>query len=321
MNKQVFDKKDFYYVAPFRMRDVIAGASDDLHPAFAGGKGFWVAKYPLCAEGGKFFVRKGGDPAVGYDLNEALDVCSKAGARMMTALEWGAITLQCFRRGFLPRGNTDYGKGVGETEYVALPTETNAEGKTIRTAAGTGPKEWNHDGTENGIADLVGNVWEWQNGLKLKKGVLLVMPDPASDKWKTIDASSGEFAEENAKNAVRIAWDGQNFFYTGSEKAEEDVIRHCPIADVYADETVCVKAKEKLLALALLLPEPGLADGVSFYANAGAAERVCFRGGKCGMGVESGLYKTCLDDPPTLKTRSIGFRLSLGEQVWDRLGQ
>lgn len=42
---------------------------------------------------------------------------------------------------------------------------------------GSGPTSWRHDGSIAGIADLVGNIWEHQDGLKLVGGKIIMPAD------------------------------------------------------------------------------------------------------------------------------------------------
>ncbi|MCP6237317.1 hypothetical protein NL436_27935, partial [Klebsiella pneumoniae] len=44
-----------------------------------------------------------------------------------------------------------------------------------RTLTGAGPVTWRHDGTPAGIADLVGNIWEFTPGLRLVDGEIQVL--------------------------------------------------------------------------------------------------------------------------------------------------
>jgi formylglycine-generating enzyme required for sulfatase activity len=70
---------------------------------------------------------------------------------MMTNWEWSAIVLWCIKNGFQPRGNTVSGKSDAAA--------------------------WRHDGTYQGISDLVGNVWEWQDGFKIVNGEVFMPND------------------------------------------------------------------------------------------------------------------------------------------------
>lgn len=47
---------------------------------------------------------------------------------------------------------------------------------------------------------------------------------------------------------------------------------------------------------------------VSLYANNGEAERIAFRGGRYSQGLNTGVFKTCLDDPRSYSGDAVGFR-------------
>ena len=49
-------------------------------------------------------------------------------------------------------------------------------------------------------------------------------------------------------------------------------------------------------------------DEVSLYANNGADERITFRGGCWGQGLNSGIFKTRLDGPGSFSETAVRFR-------------
>ena len=68
------------------------------------------------------------------------------------------------------------------------------------TLTGSGPARWRHDHTAHGIADLCGNLWEWQAGLRLVDGEIQIIPDndavqadlsSASADWRALRLSDG----------------------------------------------------------------------------------------------------------------------------------
>ncbi|AZF90199.1 MAG: hypothetical protein BPH100C_136 [Phage 5P_2] len=82
------------------------------------------------------------------------------------------------KNGFMPRGNNQYGADVSATYERGKETYFDAgAGKTGRVATGSGPASWAHDGTQTGIFDLNGNVWEWVSGLRLYNGEIQIIPD------------------------------------------------------------------------------------------------------------------------------------------------
>lgn len=147
------------------------------------------------------------DEALGYAR------ASGPGFHLMTNAEWAAVALLTWKsRGAQDdpvRGNTQWGRSheaqweAGTRESGDAPGEdTEAQGRSGRTLTGSGPATWRHDGTPAGIADLVGNVWEWVAGLRLVNGEIQIIPDndaalptadlsPTSTQWRAIRASDG----------------------------------------------------------------------------------------------------------------------------------
>lgn len=106
-------------------------------------------------------------------------------------------------------GNTNYGRDVlchwmigdlNTRKY--MPGDRRLNGQHLNwegglTLTGSGGNDWNDDGTPYGIADLVGNAWEWCSGFRILNGEIQIveannamMPDAdmseASSDWKGI---------------------------------------------------------------------------------------------------------------------------------------
>lgn len=319
-NKQLLingTSSDYVFVPAYKMSDVIEGGSDLLHPAFFHhGKpisGFYVSKYQCVANGGVAVSLRGVDPTIDVTLDQAGAIASASGEGfgLISALQWGAIALLCNKNGFLPRGNNDFGKDYRESEFVAKPCSTDG-GKTGRVLTGSGPVSWAHDKTNDGIYDLNGNIWEWNAGVRLVYGELQIAEFPQFSEnadWKAIDAKTGELIAPNGlgttAGSVKLDFVDESWIFTANECDRNPKIRNCLFDKITLDKTIGDNAKELLLALGLL-PVSNNGD-LLFYACNGAPEVVCFRGGKWSLGSNSGLFKTCLDDPRTLKG-AIGIR-------------
>lgn len=122
------------------------------------------------------------DPTTGinFDNSKARCAANGAGWHLMTEHEWAAITLWCMANGYQPRGNTNYGRAHDATHEVGRRQDGGIAGDTSGTArilTGTGPDAWRHDGSPFGIADLVGNIFEWTDLLKIVRGQVICAPD------------------------------------------------------------------------------------------------------------------------------------------------
>lgn len=205
------------YIPAFKNSDVLTGGNDSTHPAFIVNgvqiPGFYYSKYQnvvhaaINTEGYNVtaaYSLPGEDPAVNIDFDTSRARCEAKGHgwHLSTNAEWAAIALWCKKNGFMPYGNNNYGKDTRESNYKAIPTYKDSNGKTCRVATGTGPLTWSHDKTLGGIWDLNGNVWEWQGGIRFVWGELQILanndaadPDNPQNEtsvcWKAINAADG----------------------------------------------------------------------------------------------------------------------------------
>lgn len=119
------------------------------------------------------------EPWVSIDADNARARCEEltSNSVMMSFEIRAAIMWIMLSLNFQPTGNTEYGRSHSNPEQFGrrgggrLPNDRSGSGKTL---TGTGPSEWNHDGTEFGITDLVGSVWEWTDGMKMVDGQFVV---------------------------------------------------------------------------------------------------------------------------------------------------
>lgn len=310
------------YIPRFYLDEVINGASHTLHPAFIANDreldGIFVSKFQNTVIDGRAYSLPDRDLAVNIDYDTAERICNNTGEgfHLMTAAEWGAIALLCQKNGWFPYGNNDMGKDIREAEIIARSSYHTHGGNVCRVATGTGPVEWSHNRCEDGSWDLNGNVWEWNQGIRLVRGELQIAPYGNAD-WRAIDATTGEwiFPSENGSTESGVKLDfinGAWQFISGVIASSVDGARFCSFADVTAHPSVCKRAKETLIAFGLL--PHGVCEEQKeayLYANNGAAERMAFRGGRWGQGRNAGVLKTCLDDPRSYTGEAVGFRSAI----------
>lgn len=114
-------------------------------------------------------------PAVNINHDEAIRLCESKGEgwHLITNDEWVALGFWSWDNDTMPTGNTASGKSHSHPEQ----TGTTYEGGCGKTLTGSGPVQWNHDGTAYGVADMSGNIWEHVGGVRFMDGMPQVIPN------------------------------------------------------------------------------------------------------------------------------------------------
>lgn len=188
----LYDDKGFpslmHVIPKFRYEDLGLDATFGTGVATAFLKGntelpeIFLGQYQAQVHDGRAVSLPGRDAKTYINYDDAKSACTAKGAgwHMMTAHEWAAVALWCHAQGFIPRGNTDYGRAHDANHELGRRQDGGTAGDgsgSARILTGSGPASWRHDNSMGGIADLVGNVWEWQHGLKLIDGQIHLIED------------------------------------------------------------------------------------------------------------------------------------------------
>lgn len=245
---------------------------------------------------------------------------SGPGHHLITNAEWSAIALQCFKDNKQPMGNTYYGRSsenpllIGRRADGLNPGDTSG---SARTLTGSGPVEWRHNGKENGIADLAGNVWEWNSGMRIFNGEIQVIADnnaanhtidlgATSAQWKAIDGATGNLVTPDGNGTtvgtIKYADGGTaNYTINGSNFGG--------IRNLSTTKPVTAVALARLKALCLYPHVENTASYNSdYFAKNMDGERLPIRGGVWGSAASAGVFALNLHDARSRTSTVIGAR-------------
>lgn len=91
----------------------------------------------------------------------------------------------------MPKGNNYYGKDISESGFPnKAVTAAWYSGKTAKTATGSDPESWYHNGTYARIADLNRNITEWVSGLSLNNGEIQIITNNDTADWSNSCAAN-----------------------------------------------------------------------------------------------------------------------------------
>lgn len=286
-NEVIFDDKGIPSIMVTITADELAEKIGPDHPAFTVKgrrvKEISISKYQNVIIDGRAYSLPLQQPATGMDFDAARAACEAKGPgwHIMTNAEWAALALWCKANGTFPRGNTAAGKSHSH------PDEHGTTYDRYRTLTGSGPATWNHDHTEQGVADLVGNVWEWIGGVRFMDGQIQIIPDndaaagadqsPESPDWLPVLVDGKPIRYRVEDDAITLTaddektgdYDGIRFADLASEIAVPELLRQLalyPADDQQSDDYIWVDSNDERLVIRGGIWGNGAAGGV-FYAD------------------------------------------------------
>ena len=252
------------------------------------------------------------DPTVNTNYDNFLNAAraNGNGHHLITNAEWSAVALQCYKNNTQPMGNSYYGRSSEDPLLTGRRADGLNPGNTsgsARTLTGSGPVQWRHNGKNNGIADLSGNVNEWNSGMRLLNGEIQIIENnnaakltinlgAASVEWKAIDGTTGDLVAPDSTGTtvgtVKIATSGTNDYtlVIGSGSAFGS------IKNPSTTKPVSTAALNKLKALGLFPLVDGSAafNADAIYFNP-TSNTIPARGGHWSYGVAAGVFYLNLD--------------------------
>ncbi|WP_296763003.1 SUMF1/EgtB/PvdO family nonheme iron enzyme [Sediminimonas sp.] len=316
-------------VPRFNIEDIDPALGAGVHPAFtidgAQKSEIMVGKFQATIHDDRALSLPGQDPATSINFDTADQRCADKGPgwHMMTNAEWSAVALWCWKNGFMPRGNTDYGRDYDQTYETGRRQDGGDPGDNsgvARTLTGSGPASWYHDNSPAGIADLTGNVHEWVRGLRLVGGEIQIIADnnaaatdadhsDTSTLWQAI-LQDGSLVAPGTTDTLK--WDA-----TGAAGAGDPILNtsvtsqsdgsnyaQAMYKDLTAEAGVTVPEIAKVLGL---FPHAVDMTRARFYMN-NEGERLPVRGGYWSDGVGAGVFALVLHYPRSYAYSRIGFR-------------
>ena len=304
-----------------KMSDLIAGGSENIHPAFSVDgvekSVIYVSKYQNIVLNERGYSLPMRDPRASLNFDQAVTYCRNKGKgwSLTPYSLWSAIALWCRKNGTMPRGNNNYGADRAYGHEKGVPTYYES-GKIARCATGSGPNTWNHNWMPDGIADLNGNVWEWCAGMRLMNGEIQIIPyancmaadasmGASSTLWKAI-AADGTLVEPGTAGTLKYNYVSGHIQLTSGDITPEDTWR----GDTYQNMTLDSALTVPEIAKALLIypDEPGGDYGGDGHYMNNSGERLPICGGSWNSTSNAGVCYVDLDYPRSGSNAYFGFR-------------
>ena len=308
------------------------------HPAFIVNgvekSELFIGMYPASLVDSYAVSLPGMDPANYLNFDSAVTYCKNKGTgwHLMTNVEWALLGALGIKTGFQPRGNTWWGQhheAKHETGTLAPgASELGVSNDDLhgRTLTGSGPVSWRHDNSPAGIADLVGNVWEWTGGMRLNAGEINIIKDndaaahdvdmsADSSAWKAI-LQNGTLATPGTADTLKYDAAGSNG--TGAVKLNKTITSQYPSPDTTASSSCTFKSMTAessvtvpaLLKLLSLYPVDTTNPVGSIWMR-NSAERLALRGGYYYGAGGAGLFGLNVNCYRSNRNRNVGFRPAL----------
>lgn len=304
-----------------KMSDLIAGGSENIHPAFSVDgvekSVIYVSKYQNIVLNERGYSLPMRDPRASLNFDQAVTYCRNKGKgwSLTPYSLWSAIALWCRKNGTMPRGNNNYGADHAYGHEKGVPTYYES-GKIARCATGSGPNTWNHNWMPDGIADLNGNVWEWCAGMRLMNGEIQIIPyancmaadasmGASSTLWKAI-AADGTLVEPGSAGTLKYNYVSGHIQLTSGDITPEDTWRGDTYQNMALDSALTVPEIAK--ALLIYPDEPGGDYGGDGHYMNNSGERLPLCGGGWNYTSGAGVFFVFLSNPRSSSDSSIGFR-------------
>ena len=331
-NKVIFDdlEKPSIMVGIPKMKysDLITGGTQDVLDVFkvdgVEREMLYISKYINVVVNDRAYSLPMKDPKAYIDFDTSLAACRRKGAGWGLTPNglWGAIMLWCNRNNFLPRGNTNWDRSYEKAYEKGVNTYIDGDHKGGRTATGSGPVTWYHDGSPAGIADLCGCMWEWVAGLRIVGGEIQIIPygnsmkadcdmSAGSTEWKAIKPD-GTFV--NPGTAGTLHYDLVSGKIVIGTSTNSTFANNIPLSGLAAASGVSIPQIVKALGLMKDSADIYPASGHQLYVNTDG-ERLPFRGSGFSSTSDGGLGALHLNYARSFVEHCVSFRSAYDEKL------
>ena len=309
-------------IPAFDVSTIDASLGSGTHPAFIVNgvtkPYLYLGQYIGVSRNSEMLSLPGQDPinTINHDSAVSLVRANGTGWHLMSNAEWAAMQLWCWKNGYQPRGNSNWGRSSDVTTEYGVRGDGLAVGTasgTGRTQTGSGPMSWRHDNTPFGISDLCGNVWEWSPGMRVNNGEINIIQNNdaaisttdfgvSSSAWYAIDGSTGSLVAPGSANTVKYATSGTaNYTLVCGSGAQFSSMTNPGATPVGATALqLCKKLG--------LYPIASSALGSDIFYITTTGEMLPFRGGVWYDGASAGVFELNLNYARSYASSLIGAR-------------
>ena len=331
-NKVIFDdleKPSIMVGFPkLKFSDIITGGTQDVADIFkvdgVERDLLYISKYINVVVNDRAYSLPMKDPRAYINFDQSLAACRKKGAGwgLTPNALWGAIILWCNRNGFLPRGNTNWDASYEKAYEKGVNTYIDGTHGGGRTATGSGPATWYHDGTVAGIADMCGDVWEWVAGMRINNGEIQIIPygncmkadcdmSAESTEWKAIKPD-GTLVDPGTAGTLHYDYVSSKIVI--STATNTTFSNNIAFSQLAAASGVNIPQIAKLHGLIKDANDIYPATGHQHYINTDG-ERLPFRGSNFGHSSNGGVGALGLLGARSGSYDNIGFRSAYDEKL------
>lgn len=300
---------------------LFAGGSYKIHPGFIvngdAKECMYISKYQNIVMKDRGYSLPMKKPAAYVNFDTALSYCrNKGNGWCLTPMSlWAAIALWSRKNGTMPGGNNDCGKDYYKSWEHGVPVRGHLEegDDTEYCYTGSGPASWYHDGTMAGVADMNGNVYEWNAGLRVNNGEIQIIPDAncfnnnismdaSSSAWKAIN-KNGELVAPGSADTLKYD------LVSNTIQLSTNITKSYTYG-IYSSMSLAsgLTVPELVKSLILYPDEPGGDYGEDYRYVSNSGERLPVCGGNWDYGGGAGVFYVDLDNTRSASYDSIGFR-------------